>query len=565
MAKNVIDLESKRWTKWPPRLLARHIMTFSAKERMETIISRPDAEAVAAALSDQDFYLTVKEIGAEDALPLLAVASLDQITHVFDLEMWRKDRIVPGPALQWLDRLFRADPKRLLAWLYAADFELLVSLFKKWIRVAQRPDETDPLEAMDFLPKNTLDDQYFWETSYPQFEDLIRQVLSYLFETHYGFYKELMDHLLWALEPEMEEAAYRFHRGRLEDRAIPDYYDALEIYRPFDLQRIPFEKILLSESEQDEGSSSPGFALIPMAKGTLLQRVLTQVDDARLVDTLRWEMAALANKIVVADGLAPDLPDHLHEAAEKAAAMVNLGLDLLSSGNESLARRAVQEVYLEHLFRAAQTKVYGVQKKLKALLRNGWIARWPLGQTILDAPWADRVAALLHKTPKVFRIQGAERPRVTEMFILDRRDLHDAETWVDVVASVGPLFDAVGVAADDLRGKLWLEGQVRVLEEVTLGVLLFTAAGTALLTEQWTLKPIPLAHWPGLFARATPEHMETLLHAFVHAQIQDPAKRRLAWIYVDALLQRYKEETEAFSPTNPPEARLMSFFLFEPA
>ncbi|MGQ9671378.1 MAG: DUF6178 family protein [Desulfosoma sp.] len=565
MTKNVIDLESKRWTRWPPRLLARHLMTLSAKERMETIISRPDAEAVAAALSDQDFYLTVKEIGAEDALPLLAVASLDQITHVFDLEMWRKDRIVPGPALEWLDRLFRADPRRLLAWFYAADFELLVSLFKKWIRVAQRPDEIDPLEAMDFLPKNTLDDQYFWETFYPQFEDLIRQLLSYLFETHYGFYKELMDHLLWALEPEMEEAAYRFHRGRLEDRAIPDYYDALEIYRPLDLQSIPFEKILLSEPEQDEGSSSPGFALMPMAEGTLLQRVLTQVDDARLVDTLRWEMAALANKIVVADGLAPDLPDHLHEAAEKAAAMVNLGLDLLSSGNESLARRAVQEVYLEHLFRVAQAKVYGVQKKLKALLRNGWIARWPLGQTILDAPWADRVAALLHKTPKVFRIQGAERHRVTDVFILDRRDLHDAKTWVDVVASVGPLFDAVGVAADDLRGKLWLEGQVRVLEEVTLGVLLFTAAGTALLTEQWTLKPIPLAHWPGLFARATPERMETMLQAFVHAQIQDPTKRRLAWIYVDALLRRYKEETEAFSPNNPPEARLMSFFLFEPA
>lgn len=564
MAKDVIDFEAKRWTKLPPRLLARHLMTLSAKERMETIISRPDAEAVAAALSDQDFYLTVKEIGAEDALPLLAVASLDQITSVFDLEMWRKDRLVPGPALQWLDRLFRADPRRLLAWLYAADFELLVSLFKKWVRVAQRPDETDPLEAMDFLPKNTLDDQYFWETLYPQFEDLIRQVLSYLFETHYGFYKELMDHLLWALEPEMEEEAYRFHRGRLEDRAIPDYYDALEIYRPLDLRSIPFEKIPLSESSHDEDASSPGFALMPVAEGALLQRVLAHVDDSRVVDTLRWEMAALANKIVVADGLAPDVPDNLHEAAEKAAAMVNLGLDLLSAGNESLALRAVQQVYLEHLFRAAQAKVYGVQKRLKALLRDGWIARWPLGQTILDAPWAERVAALLHKTPKLYRIQGAERPRVVETFLQDRRDLHDAKTWVAVVESVGPLFDAVGATVEDLQGKLWLEGQVRVLEEVTLGVLLLTAAGTALLTERWTMKPIPLAQWPRLFGRATPQRMETLLQEIVQAKIQDSEQRRLAWIYVDGLLQRYSEETESFDSHNPPDARLMSLFLFDP-
>ncbi|ROQ89805.1 DUF6178 family protein [Desulfosoma caldarium] len=564
MAKDVIDLEAKRWTKLPPRLLARHLMTLSAKERMETIISRPDAEAVAAALSDQDFYLTVKEIGAEDALPLLAVASLDQITHVFDLEMWRKDRIVPGPAIQWLDRLFRADPKRMLAWLYAADFELLVSLFKKWIRVAQRPDEIDPLEAVDFLPKNTLDDQYYWETFYPQFEHLIRQVLSYLFETHYGFYKELMDHLLWALEPEMEEEAYRFHRGRLEDRAIPDYYDALEIYKPLDLRSIPFEKIPLSEPSQDEGPSSPGFALIPMAEGALLQRALAQVNDSRLVDTLRWEMAALANKIVVADGLAPDVPDDLHEAAEKAAAMVNLGLDLLSAGNESLALRAVQEVYMEHLFRAAQAKVFGVQKRLKALLRDGWIARWPLGQTILDTPWAERVAALLHKTPKLYRIQGAKRPRVVETFLQDRRDLHDARTWVAVVESVEPLFDVVQVTVEDLQGKLWLEGQVRVLEEVTLGVLLLTAAGTALLTERWTMKPIPLAQWPRLFSRATPQRLETLLQEIVHSKIQDSQQRRLAWIYVDGLLQKYREETESFAPHNAPDARLMSLFLFDP-
>ncbi|MEJ5347644.1 MAG: DUF6178 family protein [Desulfosoma sp.] len=564
MPTDVIDFEAKRLTRLPPRLMAQHLMSLPAKERMEAIISRPDAEAVAAAMSDQDFYLTVKEIGPEDALPLLAVASLDQVTHVFDLEMWRKDRILPGPAIQWLDRLFRADPRRLLAWLYAADFELLVALFKKWIRVAQMPDETDPLEARDFLPKNTLDDQYFWETSYPQFEDLIRQVLSYLFETHYGFYKELMDHLLWALEPEMEEAAYRFHRGRLEDRAIPDYYDALEIYKPLNLEQIPLGKILMGDRPEDERASPPAFALIPMPEEGLLQRVLAQIDDPHLLDTLRWEMAAIANKIVVADGLAPDLPEDLREAAEKAAAMVNLGLDLLSSGNESLARKGLEEVYLEHLFRLAQGKVYGVRKRLKALLRDGWLAEWPTGQTLLDSPWAERVAALLLKTPKIYRLQDTERPRVVERFLQDRRDLHEAKECVAVVEALGPLFRTLGITADDLRGKLWIEGQVRVLEEVTLGVLLFTAAGWKILTDNWTVKPVPVSLWPDLFAKAAPELLETLFKKVVHEAISDSGQRRSAWLYVDSLLRRYTEETESFSPDNPPIPQLMSLFLFQP-
>ncbi len=565
MEKDVIDFEAKRLTKLPPRAMARNLMALPAKQRMEAIIARPDAEAVVAAMPEQDFYLTVKEIGAEDALPLLALASVDQIVHVFDLEMWRKDKILPGPGLQWLDRLFRADPRRLLAWLYAADFELLVSLFKKWVRVAQMPEETDPLEARDFLPKNTLDDQYFWETSYPQFEDLIRQVLSYLFETHYGFYKELMDHLLWALEPEIEEAAYRFHRGRLEDRAIPDYYDALEIYRPLDVRDVPFEKTLPVSAPDDEEPASPGFALTVVREGALLQRVLAHLNDPHLVDGLRWEMAAIANKIVVADGLAPDVPEDLQEAAGKAAAMVNLGLDLLTAGDESLAHSILEHVYLEHLFRVAQGKVYGLQRKLKAIVGTGWISKWPTGRTILDAPWADQIGSLLQKTPKICRVEGGERRRLVETFLHDRRDLHEARQSVAVVESLGPLFSGLSISAEDLPDKLWPEGQVRILEEVTLGVLLFTAAGTQLLTGSWAVSPIPLPLWPGLFRQATLQRLEALFQDEVRRRIEDPAARRLAWMYVASLLDRYQEETEDFTAENPPDPRLMSFFLFDSA
>lgn len=564
MDKDIIDFEAKRLTRLPPRAMARHLMALPAKQRMEAIIARQDAAAVVAAMSEQDFYLTLKEIGAEDALPLLALASVDQITHVFDLELWRKDKILPGPGLQWLDRVFRADPRRLLAWLYAADFELLVSLFKKWVRVAQLPDETDPLEARDFLPKNTLDDQYFWETSYPQFEDLIREVLSFLFETHYGFYKELMDHLLWALEPEMEEAAYRFHRGRLEDRAIPDYYDALEIYRPLDVRDIPFEKTVPVAASDDEEPPSPGFALTLVRQGALLQKVLADLDDPRVADTLRWEMAAIANKIVVADGLAPDVPEDLQEAAGKAAAMVNLGLDLLTAGDESLAHGVLERVYLEHLFRAAQGKVYGLQRKLKAIVTHGWIAAWPTGRTILDVPWADKVGALLQKTPKMCRLEGGERRRLVETFLHDRRDLHEARQCVAVVESLGPLFSGLPVTAEDIQERLWPEGQVRILEEVTLGVLLFTAAGTKFLKGSWAVEPIPVSLWPALFKEATPEKVEAVFQEEVRRLIQDPVSRRLAWMYVSSLLDRYREETESFTADNPPDPRLMSFYLFDP-
>lgn len=561
MDKRVVDFETKRLEKLPPREVGPYLMSLPAKQRMETILARPDAEAVVAALPEQDFYLTLKEIGPEDALPLLELARVDQITHVFDLEAWRRDRIVPGPAAQWLDRLYRASGRKLLAWLYQADFELLVSLFKKWLRVAHIPEDTDPTEAVDTLPKNTLDDQYFWEARYPQYEDLIRNILSFLFEAHYGFYKELMNQIIWALDAEVEEEAYRFHRGRLEDRAIPDYYDALEIYRAMEPEEIPYDKLLLERDGEDR-ENPPAFALVAVPDGGLFQRALEAVEDARLLETLQLEMASIANKVVVADALAPDDAEDLREAAGKAAAMVNLGLDLLTAGDTALAASALERVYLEHLFRLGHSRVAEIQRTLRRLTKSGWLSRWAFGPTILDSPWAERLEGLMGKTAKVTRLQGAERPRLVQSFIQDRRDLHDAVHWVQVAASLGPVFDALEVNPAQLAEELWAEGQVRILEEVTLGSLLFTAAAWSLLGESRRVEPLPVERWPEIFEAASPEHLSQALSIFLDSCVAGEKRRRLVGEYVQGLVDRYDEETRAFRGKEPPDPRLMGLFLF---
>ncbi|SMC18830.1 hypothetical protein SAMN02746041_00546 [Desulfacinum hydrothermale DSM 13146] len=563
MDQRIVDLETKRLEKLPPREVGPYLMTLPAKKRMETILARADAQAVVAALPEQDFYLTLKEIGPEDALPLLELARVDQINHVFDLEMWRKDRIVPGPAIQWLDRLYRASGRKLLAWLYHADFEFLVSLFKKWLRVVQVPEDKDLTEALDGLPKNTLDDQYFWEARYPQHEDLLRNILNFLFETHHGFYKELMDHLIWALDAEVEEEAYRFHRGRLEDRAIPDYYDALEIYKALDPGDLTHDKLLL-ERDGEDAVNPPAFALVAVPEGALLWRALAGVEHPRVVETLQLEMASLANKVVVADAVSPEDVEDLHEAAGKAAAMVNLGLELITAGDVTLARSALEQIYLEHLFRLGHGKVAEVQRSLRRIVKGGWLSRWPSGLTILDWPWSERVEGLLEKTAKVTRLQGKERPRLVPSFIQDRGDLRDAAHWVRVVAALAPVFESLQADTSQLAESLWAEAQVRILEEVTLGSLLFTAAAWNLLGQSRRVEPLPVERWPEIFSAADPESVAESLQGFVDTCVEGDKRRRLVWEYVQDLVDRYDEETRAFRGSDPPDLRLMPFFLFRP-
>ncbi len=206
MTESFPSIETRDLSELAPRELGQYLMRLPAKKRLAAVLAHTDAEALVAALPVQDFFFFVKEIGPEDAVPLLALGQTEQLIHLFDLEWFDKDDVQPAKALQWLERLASASEEKLLAWLYQADFELLVTLFKKWIFVALTPEDIDPLEATEQLPKHTLDDQYYWETRYLQFEDFIRRLLNLIFEVHSGFYRELLNHVIWAFETE--------HRGR---------------------------------------------------------------------------------------------------------------------------------------------------------------------------------------------------------------------------------------------------------------------------------------------------------------------------------------------------------------
>jgi hypothetical protein len=387
--------------------LSLRLMGLPAKTRLAAVLSHTDAEALVAALPLQDFFFFVKEIGPDDAIPLLALGQFDQLAHLFDLEWWEKDQVQPAKALQWLERLASASEQKLLEWLHHADFELLVVLFKNWISVALTPEDLDPLEASDQLPKNTIDDQYYWETQYLQFEDFIRRLLNLIFDVHIGFYRELMDQVIWGSEAEIGEDAYRFHRARLEDQAIPDFYDATEIYRAIRPGEMGQDKDVVAPDPAS--APPPSFAVALLPENDLFAKALGKIQDARVIDTLRLELASLANKVVVADQLGVEEPEALRFAVGKAAAYVNLGLDLMSHGNLKRAVKILQEIFLEHLFRLAHMHLARLKGRLQREIRHGWLSRWPTGIKCLDNEWLEAAEWLLQKTPRFMRpVAGSE-------------------------------------------------------------------------------------------------------------------------------------------------------------
>lgn len=544
------------------RELSRQLMGLPARKRLEAVLSRPDAAEVVAAFPVQDFFFFVKEIGPDDALPILALGQVEQLVHLFDLEWWEKDRVQPAKALQWLERLAAASEEKLLAWLYHADFELLTTLFGKWLRVVVAPEDVDLLEGGEQLPKHTLDDQYFWETRYLQFEDFLRRVLSLLFEVNYGFYRELMNHLIWIPGAEIEEEAYRFTQARLEDHAIPGFYDALEIYRTVSPGNIVLPKD--ASALEPAAIAAPSFALALLSGDDLLNTVLAGIQDSRTMDTLRLELASLANKVVIADRLALDEPQALREAMAKVAAYVNLGLDLISRGNLPRAVKTLEEVFLEHLFRLANTRLLKLKGRLRTLLDRGWLSRWPAGLNCLEPAWLERAELLLQQTPRLMRAASDASAATREDYFRERRDLSQADHFLHIVSALGLLLDSLSVKPEELSEKLWQQGQIRRLEDLTLGVMVWTAAAQWRMNGAWQVEPIPVTQWAEGFARLQPEAMEEAIGLWVVGIMKDVEQRKLVEAYLRPLFEEYAQEMLPFAPDHPPDPRLVKFFMFQP-
>lgn len=547
----------------PTADLYRRLADLPVKARLEAVLAGEDAGEVVAALPVQDFYHFVVEIGPEDSLPLLARARVEQLNYLFDLQWWKKDEVDSARALEWLTLLARAGEKKLLAWLVAADFELLVSLFKKWITVVPAPEEEDLLEARDRLPVRTLDDQFFWECLYPQYEDLVNGILSLLFEAHRGFYQELMNSVLWASSVELEEDAYRFHRGRLEDHGVPDFYEAMEIYRAVEPAQFALDKSAATP-HQEHGESSPSFALVALTEKDLLTQSLRTVENRLLADTLQMELASLANRVLIADRLSLDSPESLRFAVQKAGAYLNLGLQLLGARSPEVAVGLLEKHYLEHLFRHAHGKIAGVCGRLRNILRKGWLSRWPEGIHLLDMPWLETAELLAGKTPRIIR-RDLDNPSVSrEDFFRTPEDLRAAKHAVDVIRSVGPLFEALGLENTSLGHPetLWARGQIRSRADITLAAVVLSAAGNVLWRGQWNPRPLPVSMWPSLKPLLTPHGLDELIRDWIRKILADSSQQELAEAYFTPILAAYAAEMEPFGDGKIPDPEMVRFFLF---
>ncbi len=323
------------------------------KERIEMILSDPEGKKLARSLEPQELYWLVKELGDEDALPLIALASPEQCGFFLDVELWNGCTYSREKAMEWVGHLLAAGEEFLVEQLYHLDFELLLLICRKELFVGGGVGDviSDDENRADW--DHTFDDMFFITFRDEKQGPLMGRFLDSIYHHDHSLYLRLMEATKNEIESEQEELCYRFRSGRLADLGFPEWEHAMEIYQPV----LP-EDFVPQDSKDPVIVDFDALPPVPLTRGdSLFQRAMNTAN----CEGLHAELYCLINSALVAEDKSFSDLDTMESVLHRVYGYLAIALEHLSGGDEKEAVRILETEYLKRLFQLA----FGIISRLR--------------------------------------------------------------------------------------------------------------------------------------------------------------------------------------------------------
>lgn len=499
-SQNIRDLagELLRLSRDDPDQLARRVaaldirqqaelaLRLPAQQRVELLLHAPKPMRLVRALPDADLYLTVREIGPADAMPLIGLASSSQLLHLMDLESWRGDRFDADRSGAWVALLLDAGEPSLSRFLRNADDELLSLLFRHWIRVEQieyedSPDvhghgEGDGGTEQGFM---TPDGYYRFSPTIQEHVAAIRRILQLFYTTSPDRYQSVIWHAIWELPAELEERALQWRQSRLEEHGFPTREEALSIYAAPEGIRVHPQPLVPEDPDALPASRRPVMLSLD-APGGLVDAIERLPPDSR--ESVLHALVSLANHVIVADATDTGEPSSHITALQKAAGYVAIALRSRGATEQAMIGATLSDVPVIELFREGYGEAVGLQHRAHAMVRDGWASAHPRALELLEAPIADRVLGLLEPRP-LFAEFDEDEPSVRLRDFQSPKELDETRAAFEMSEVVGRLFvERLGFDAGTWVGHETVTGPMR-LSAMFLTALAWHATGNEVAGE----------------------------------------------------------------------------------
>lgn len=489
---------SQRLGAMPVALQAELLLAASWKDRLR-ILSNSDAAAeMVKVLAEEDVYLTIKHLGADDALPLLALTTPAQARFILDVELWRRDRLDDAKVVEWVNHMLACGEAKIIEFAATADVELLTLVLGRLVHLVPN-EEGAPIP--EGLP-NIMPDEFFTILSkFPKETESVGLFLRILRQADRDYFYRLLFLAHGAIESETEEEALRLRNSRLEEVGLLGFDEAIEIYgyvSEAEARRLADAPPPMAPAEEPE-VAAPGFPLLLVERRTFLGDLLASLEDRALANRLRREIAFSANRLLVADAEHVGEIDAMAKALGRLFSLANVGLLWLSDGDRGEAMRLLARLPLRDVFQVGFSRAVDLKHEASRLALRFW-PRWDTeGFLFLEAPQDQALAGLLKRVPQYYGLGRGE---------VGFRDFETAEE----VRRTGRMLAEVRVLAEACFAKIGIPkpedarpvlGEVfaRSLEDLTLESIFLTGAVNLLVAGEFAIVPLSPREMESLFER----------------------------------------------------------------
>ena len=332
------------------------------KEKYRLIFNSSKPQIVVPQLHPQELYLTVNDLGAEDSLDLITLASPAQITLILDLDCWDLDTLNPEAALNWLEFLSNCDEEKIRQLARETEPESLALMLGKHLTIIRGLEAYDDDDAENAKRMESI---YDIEYKSEDAAKIIGSLINIWQEREQNHYLQIMEIIRSESMLILEEDVYQRRSARLLDLGIVPTMDARVIY-----SRINPQTFVVGDKQDFrlEADNLPN--PLALLKTATPHHFLAAVLEEGIPHELACEMLHLVNRKFSADRIDLSSTTEVGDALQQTYDNLNLALQYLADTDLDRATEIFHTTWLQHLFQLGHTLVSHEQERAVSLKKD---------------------------------------------------------------------------------------------------------------------------------------------------------------------------------------------------
>ena len=382
---------------------ARHAQDLRQR-RLDALLDSASPELAIRSLRGDELYDLLRAGDLNEHADLLAHARAEQVQVVLDLALWEGDRLSARRLEDWIHLIASMPSDTVARWISGLDIELVGLMIRKGARVYDLEIEPPPDEPQG-MAWPTPDGLFVLDvTGYhaasPQggdpgaegaeaapetadhSADALVQLMDRLYRADLTLARRILVGVKAELDSDLEEMAYRWRQGRLQDLGFEDPLAAREIFRELDPTSVHIGELRPGTrvravglgADQLSGGLPPALAAELDGASPFASAMARVTDQAELTE-LNAALAALANRYLAAERVDPADDATVAAHLARLRATLDLGVEYLArqagAFDEDRAVDAVRTVAVGRLFRVGVSLTGKLRALARALLRRG--------------------------------------------------------------------------------------------------------------------------------------------------------------------------------------------------